>query len=161
MSIEEATVKFGLPDLQLAIANYLCHADHLPGRQVEVPSSSESIQIWAKVQIQQPSFHSQLSVEPPQSLVVSPPSEHFPGGRYDFAVISQSDQSDWPSGGLRGMLCGKIFQILITLQDILSYSSGLSFVSAGVILSSLMFNASMSLPLHRIIRPKPPRPCTS
>ena len=57
MTIGEAAEKFGLPNLQLAIANYLCHADCSPGRHVEAPSSSDRIQIWVKVQVQLPSYH--------------------------------------------------------------------------------------------------------
>ncbi|KAI6013414.1 hypothetical protein PISMIDRAFT_105428, partial [Pisolithus microcarpus 441] len=37
-----------------------------------------------------------------QSLLASPPSAYLPGGRYDFAVISQVDESDWSSNSLRG-----------------------------------------------------------
>ena len=75
MCIDEAAVKFDLPDLQLAIDNYLRCTNHSSGRQVEVPSSSKRIQVWTKVQVQQPNYHNRSSVEPPQSLSVSPPHQ--------------------------------------------------------------------------------------
>jgi len=49
-------------------------------------------------------------LEPPQSLLALPPSAQSPIERYDFAVISQTDESDWPSSGLRGMFCGVMSQ---------------------------------------------------
>ena len=33
---------------------------------------------------------------------MSPPSAQYPGGRFDFAIVSHMEQSDWPSNGLRG-----------------------------------------------------------
>ncbi|KIM55806.1 hypothetical protein SCLCIDRAFT_133922 [Scleroderma citrinum Foug A] len=60
------------------------------------------MQIWFKVQVQQPSYHNRQSLEPPQSLLTSPPSLRLPNGQYDFTIISQTEQSDWPSSGLTG-----------------------------------------------------------
>ena len=61
------------------------------------------MQIWFKVRVQQPTYHDWRSLVPPQSLLASPPSVRHPGGRFDFAIISDTGQSDWPSNGLRGM----------------------------------------------------------
>ena len=111
MCIDEAAVKFDLPDLQLAIDNYLRCTNHSSGRQVEVPSSSKRIQVWTKVQVQQPNYHNRSSVEPPQSLSVSPPIRAFPRWslwfccyqwfrpkwlviRWSQRYVSQSDTSD-------------------------------------------------------------------
>lgn len=94
-SIDEAAEMFGLPDLRAAIADYI-------DRRSEIINHSERIQVWFKVRVQQPNYHDPRSFEPPQSLVASPPSARFPGGRYDGAIVSESDESDWPSNGLRG-----------------------------------------------------------
>ncbi|KIM63485.1 hypothetical protein SCLCIDRAFT_117036 [Scleroderma citrinum Foug A] len=62
------------------------------------------MQIWFKVQVQQPSYHNQQSLEPPQSLLASCFSTLTTASQwgYDFAIISQTEQSDWPSSGLTG-----------------------------------------------------------
>ena len=98
-TIDEASESFGLADLWLAITDYFRHVD----QTMQATLATEGIQIWFKVRVQQPSYHNQQALEPPQSLLTSPPSSRLPNGRYDFAIISQVDQSDWPSNGLRGM----------------------------------------------------------
>ncbi|KAI6005577.1 hypothetical protein EDD15DRAFT_2191043 [Pisolithus albus] len=100
VTIDEAVETFGLSDLQPAITEYVRRDDRL---MTEVLNpSAEKVQIWFKFRVQQPSYHDQSLLESPQSLLASPPSVYLPGGRYDFAVISQVDESDWPSNGLRG-----------------------------------------------------------
>ncbi|KAI6018530.1 hypothetical protein PISMIDRAFT_96855, partial [Pisolithus microcarpus 441] len=37
-----------------------------------------------------------------QTLLASPPSATLPSGQYDFTVISQTDESNWPLNSLRG-----------------------------------------------------------
>jgi len=99
ISVVEASETFGLPDLRQAITDYLQCLDRL----TEANLASERMQIWFKVQVQQPSYHDRQSFELPQSLLASPPSARHPGGRFDFAIVSPTEQSDWPSNGLRGM----------------------------------------------------------
>ena len=98
ISVVEASETFGLPNLRQAITDYLQCLDRL----TEANLASERMQIWFKVQIQQPNYHDQQSFELPQSLLASPSARH-PGGRFDFAIVSPTEQSDWPSNGLRGM----------------------------------------------------------
>ncbi|KIM70937.1 hypothetical protein SCLCIDRAFT_1143280, partial [Scleroderma citrinum Foug A] len=74
-------------------------------------------QVWFKVQVQQPSYHNPQSLEPPQSLLASPPSLWLPNGQYDFAIISQTDQSDWPSNGLRGHSVVQVCLIFLLLYS--------------------------------------------
>lgn len=100
-SIDEAAEMFSLPDLRAAIADYF-------------HSHSERMQIWFKVRVQQPKYHNPQSFEPPQSLIVSPPSTRFPGGRYDCAIVSQSDESNWPSQGLQGAFYNETFHHMFT-----------------------------------------------
>ena len=103
VSIDEAADIFGLPDLRLAIGNYFNSPDCSVAGRGKTNSHSERIQIWFKVRVQQPTYHDPWSFEPPQSLIASPPSTHFPSGRYDCAIVSPSDESNWPSNGLRGV----------------------------------------------------------
>ena len=60
------------------------------------------MQIWCKVWVQQPSYHDRRSFELPQSLLTSPPSAQHPGRRFDFAIVSHMEQSDWPLNSIRG-----------------------------------------------------------
>jgi len=99
ISVVEASETFGLPNLRRAITDYLQCLDRL----TEANLASERMQIWFKVRVQQPSYHDQQLFELPQSLLASPPSAQHPGGRFDFTIISPTEQSDWPSNGLRGM----------------------------------------------------------
>ena len=98
LSIDEASETFGLPDLRLAITDHLHRLD----RSIEANLTTERMQIWFKIQVQQPSYHDRKLFEPPQSLLVSPPSAQHPGGRFDFAIVSHTEQSNWPSSGLQG-----------------------------------------------------------
>ena len=55
---------------------------------------TKGMQVWFKVRVQQPSYHNRQPLESPQSLLASPPSLRLSDGRYDFAIINQTDQSD-------------------------------------------------------------------
>ena len=98
LSIDEASETFGLPNLRLTITDYLHRFD----RSTEANLTTERMQIWCKVRVQQPSYHDRRSFQPPQSLLASPPSAQHPGGRFDFAIVSHTEQSNWPSNGIRG-----------------------------------------------------------
>ncbi|KIM50197.1 hypothetical protein SCLCIDRAFT_34549 [Scleroderma citrinum Foug A] len=95
-TIDEASEKYGLADLRLAITDYFRCVD----RTTQATLATDGMQIWFKA---------------PQSLLTSPPSPRLPNGRYDFAIISETDESDWPSNGLRGhsvVQVHLIFQLL-------------------------------------------------
>ncbi|KAF8546733.1 hypothetical protein OG21DRAFT_1490879 [Imleria badia] len=123
VSIDEAADIFDLPDLRLATGDYFNSPDCSVAGPGETNSHSERIQIWFKVWVQQPTYHDPRLFEPPQSLVASPPSMHFPSGRYDCPIISPSDKSDWPSNGLRGHTVVQIRLIfhLLHSQTFLAY----------------------------------------
>ena len=53
VSIDETSETFGLPDLRLAITDYLYRLD----RPAEANLTTERMQIWSKVRVQQPSYH--------------------------------------------------------------------------------------------------------
>ena len=110
MTVDEAAALFDLPDLCLAIGNYLDRCangvDHnISGRRRASPNCSvpsDRIQIWTKVRVQVRNYHNPSLVEPAQTMLVTPPSQEHPRGRYDSAVCSSSAKSDWPSQGLQG-----------------------------------------------------------
>ena len=108
-TIDEVSNIYGLDNLRPAIIDYFRHAD----RTMQATLVTEGMQVWFKVRVQQPNYHNRQSLESPQSLLASPPSPRLPDGRYDFAIINQTDQSDWPSNGLRGMFVGANFQVYV------------------------------------------------
>jgi len=111
MSIDDASDLFQIPDLRPAICEYLyCsargEAHEVSGRRpatahCDVPATG--LQIWSKVWVQQQTFHDLGMVKPPQTLVISPPSQHNASGTYDFVIVSPTADSDWPLNGLSGM----------------------------------------------------------
>ena len=111
MSIDEASELFQIPDLQPTIREYFYHsakgeAHEISGRRqsttcCKVPATG--LQIWSKIQVQQQTFHDPGTVEPPQTLIISPPSQHNTSGTYDFAIVSPTANSNWPLNGLTGM----------------------------------------------------------
>ena len=108
-TIDEASEAYGLADLQLAVTDYFRHVN----QTMQATLVTKGMQIWFKVRVQQPSYHNRQSLEPPQSLLASLPSPRLPNGRCDFAIISQTEQSDWPSSGLTGMFRGVNFPMYV------------------------------------------------
>jgi len=110
MTIDEAATLFDLPDLRMAISDYLDRCansvDHnIAGRQRASPNCSlpsDRIQIWTKVRVQVRNYHNPGLVEPAQTMNAAPPSQEHPRGLYDSAVFSPSVESDWPSQSLNG-----------------------------------------------------------
>ena len=115
MSINEASELFRIPDLQPAIHEYIYRcakgeAHEISGRRqtttrCDVPATG--LQIWSKIRVQQQTFHDPGTVEPPQTLVISPPSQPNASGTYDFAIVSPTLDSDWPLDGLNGMFAAR------------------------------------------------------
>jgi len=73
ISIDEAAQIYGLPDLQSAVTDHFFRTSYSAERWV-VNLTTDKIQTWFKVRVQQPSCHDRRSLEPPQSLIASPPS---------------------------------------------------------------------------------------
>lgn len=117
MNITEASECFELPDLHDAINGCLDRCSNgephdIAGLRPNVVRSilpTQKLQIWSKIRVQLRTWHDAESVEPPQTLIVSSPSHRYPSGRYDCAIISPTDTSDWPAGGLNGALIYSIF----------------------------------------------------
>ena len=111
MSIDNASELFQIPDLRPAICEYIYRcargeAHDVSGRRpttarCDVPATG--LQIWSKIRVQQRTFHDLGAVEPPQTLVISPPSQQNASGTYDFVIVSPRADSDWPLSGLSGM----------------------------------------------------------
>lgn len=94
LTVAEASVKYGLPDLAMAISAVS------GGSSAQVGSGSDTLQIWQKLRVQQMSYHDPDTVEPPQTLRIVPPSPTNPFGEYDSVILSSGHDSDWPKRGL-------------------------------------------------------------
>ena len=111
MSIDNASELFQILDLRPAICEYIYRcargeAHDVLGRRpttarCDVPATG--LQIWSKIRVQQQTFHDLGAVEPPQTLVISPPSQQNASGTYNFVIVSPRADSDWPLSGLSGM----------------------------------------------------------
>ena len=112
MTISEASESFGLPDLHDTILGCLVCCSNGKPHAVEGwrPATShfihltERLQIWSKIQMQLQTWRKLESVEPAQTLVIAPPSQCYPLGCYNCTIITLTANSDWPSGGLNGVL---------------------------------------------------------
>lgn len=115
ISIDEVTQKFGLPDLRLAIADFLwreamygANFVHPIGghrRAQTYPNLPFSdLQVWFKIRLQNKPIHGNADVLPAQTLFCSPPSNNtWSSGRYNAAIFNIEEHSRWPESGLRGM----------------------------------------------------------
>jgi hypothetical protein len=86
ISVDNAAIKFGLPDLQPAIADFHHCEDthgyyhvHSLGGAGRAPSNAslpfDRLQIWFKLQLQNTEFHDTTNVRPAQTLNCAPPAD--------------------------------------------------------------------------------------
>ena len=110
MSIDDATIKFNIPDLRGALADYLVRVNagnpiQIGGRRVADSNSSlpfHRLQVWTKVHLQQHSYHPPNLVLPPQTINALPPSSPWPFGRSDVVLLNMDHDKVWPYSGLKG-----------------------------------------------------------
>ncbi|KAG1908717.1 uncharacterized protein F5891DRAFT_1124384 [Suillus fuscotomentosus] len=111
ISINDAAIKFGLPDLRLAIADFLrreaTHGQNyvhtIGGARRAGPTASlpfDKIQIWFKLRLQDTEFHDSSIIRPAQTLNCVPPSDVWNSGCL------------WPAHGLCGHTIGQIRLIM-------------------------------------------------
>jgi hypothetical protein len=110
LTVDEAAEAYGLPDLGLALSDFLFRAEHnLPhdasnrrnaGSVERLPF--DKLQIWEKLRTQQKLFHDRSTPDSPQTLRIIRPSAKYPDGIFDSVIISSDEQCSWPDGGLEG-----------------------------------------------------------
>ncbi|KAG1798271.1 uncharacterized protein HD556DRAFT_1440611 [Suillus plorans] len=99
ISVDDAAIKFGLPDLRPAIADFLhCEAthgrDHIHtsgGARRAGPTASlpfNKLQVWFKLRVQDTNFHDASIIRPAQTLNCAPSSDPCTHGRYDTVIIN-------------------------------------------------------------------------
>jgi len=111
MTVDEAAIHFGIPDLRPAIWEFLQHvqdrSDH-PVSGIRTLDANphllfNQIQIWCKVHVQNFPFHDKDNVDVPQTLRVLHPSPNHSHSLYDSVIMSPGSESNWPRLGLNGI----------------------------------------------------------
>ncbi|KAG1887913.1 uncharacterized protein F5891DRAFT_1132056 [Suillus fuscotomentosus] len=110
ITLDEVAIKFGLPDLRPAMADYLhrevTYSNHIhsiggprrAGHNAELPF--HKVQVWFKVRLQETEFHDICDICPAQTLNCVPPSDPWTFGRYDNVIIQTSTEHSWPASSL-------------------------------------------------------------
>ncbi|KAG2134508.1 hypothetical protein DEU56DRAFT_913696 [Suillus clintonianus] len=101
ISVNDAAIKFGLPDLRPAIADFLRRED-----------THGYHHIWFKLRLQNTEFHDITNVQPAQTLNCAPPSDIWSFGRYDTVIVNNEDGHSWPADGLCGHVIAQVRLIM-------------------------------------------------
>ncbi|KAG1865025.1 hypothetical protein DFJ58DRAFT_714811 [Suillus subalutaceus] len=115
ISVDDAAIKFGLPDLRPAIADFLRredthgrdHIHTIGGARRAGPTTPlpfDKLQVWFKLRLQDTDFHDISIIRPAQTLNCAPPSDPWTSGRYDTAIINNKARCVWPTDGLHAPL---------------------------------------------------------
>ncbi|KAG2336846.1 hypothetical protein BDR05DRAFT_1005492 [Suillus weaverae] len=98
ITINEVAMKFGLPDLRTAIADFLQHEvthghQHIHaigGPRRAGPTAAlpfDKVQVWFKIRLQETDFHDPHTIQPAQTLNIAPPSGPWTLGCYDTVIV--------------------------------------------------------------------------
>ncbi|KAG0707629.1 hypothetical protein DFH29DRAFT_979895 [Suillus ampliporus] len=128
ISVDAAALKFGLPDLRPAIADFLSReAAHgqgfvhiIGGARRAGPATSlpfEKLQVWFKLRLQDTDFHDISIIQPAQTLNCSPPSGVWTCGQYDPVIVNNDARCSWPTDGLRGMFSSPAILIILIIKS--------------------------------------------
>ncbi|KIJ04975.1 hypothetical protein PAXINDRAFT_21745 [Paxillus involutus ATCC 200175] len=124
MTVADASVKYGLPDLFFDLSRFL--AQH-HGCSTLVPS--DMLQIWQK------------------TLHAIAPSTVNPHSQYDSVILSAKPQSDWPKCGLVGH---SVVQLHITFRPPHSDFFAVYIQHFNVVLQSNPANVSLVTGMHML-----------
>ncbi|KAG0703292.1 hypothetical protein DFH29DRAFT_998586 [Suillus ampliporus] len=108
ITVDEAAIKFGLPDLRPAIADFLQHeATHghqhihaIGGPRRSGPTAAlpfNTIQVWFEIRLQETDLHNDQIIKPAQTLNCTPPNGLWTLGRYDTVIVATNAGYSWPS----------------------------------------------------------------
>lgn len=124
-SIDEIASRFRIPDLAPSLAHFLLRAAEgdrslytVGGRRPPAASTTsipfQKLEVWQGFRIQLKDYHDPCIVHPPQTLCASPPTEEWPLGRFDTALINIDPDEEWPQSKMLGSdSCVTIFLPLI------------------------------------------------
>ncbi|KAG2123438.1 hypothetical protein DEU56DRAFT_745404 [Suillus clintonianus] len=123
ITVDEVAVKFGLPDLRPAIADFLQreatyghkHVHAIGGPRRAGPTAVlpfDKLQVWFKIRLQETDSHDNRTVRPSQMLNCAPPSDPWILGRYDAVIVETNASHSWPSSNLSGHVVAQIRLIM-------------------------------------------------
>ncbi|KAG2122736.1 hypothetical protein DEU56DRAFT_745840 [Suillus clintonianus] len=123
ITVDEAAIKFGLPDLRPAIADFLQreathgyqHVHAIGGPRRSGPTAAlpfNTIQVWFKIRLQETDLHDDQIIKPAQTLNCAPPNGLWTLGRYDTAIVVTNAGYSWPSSRLSGHTVAQIRLIM-------------------------------------------------
>ncbi|KAG1848104.1 hypothetical protein F4604DRAFT_1594116, partial [Suillus subluteus] len=122
ITVDEATIKFALPDLRPAIADFLqweatyghAYVHAIGGPRRAGPTAIlpfDKIQVWFKIRVQEMELYDAHAVRSAQTLNCALPSNPWTLGRYDTSIIETDASHTWPNSGLSGaisvLICDK------------------------------------------------------
>ncbi|KAG0692723.1 hypothetical protein DFH29DRAFT_1008203 [Suillus ampliporus] len=113
ITVDEVAIKFGLPDLRQAIADFLqCEATYgqwhvhaIGGPRRAGPAAVlpfNKVQVWFKIRLQEMDLHNAHAIKPAQTLNCAPPNDLWILGHYDTVIAKTSAGFSWPSSRLSG-----------------------------------------------------------
>ncbi|KAI0039113.1 hypothetical protein FA95DRAFT_1504627 [Auriscalpium vulgare] len=115
VTVDEAASLYNLPDLRPALVDYMTRRHQgsgpspyvIGGRRAAPQRASlpfDHLEVWHNVRIQTRSVYGDHPVLPPQNVHACPPSESWPYGRCDNALVIDDPSVIWPGHGIRGIL---------------------------------------------------------
>lgn len=128
ISVDDTALKFEVPDLRPAIADFLSReAAHgqdfvhtIGGARRAGPTALlpfEKLQVWFKLRLQDTDLHDISVVRPAQTLNCSPPSGVWTCGRYDPVLVNNNARCSWPADGLRGTFFSPAVLIILIIKS--------------------------------------------
>jgi hypothetical protein len=128
ISVDDTALKFDVPDLRPAIADFLSReAAHgqdyvhtIGGARRAKPTASlpfEKLQVWFKLRLQDTDLHDISVVRPAQTLNCSPPSGVWTCGRYDPVIVNDNARCSWPADGLHGTFFSPPVLIILIIKS--------------------------------------------
>ncbi|KAG1788469.1 uncharacterized protein HD556DRAFT_1434027 [Suillus plorans] len=123
ITVDEATIKFALPDLQPAIADFLqweatyghAHVHAIGGPRRAGPTAIlpfDKIQVWFKIRVQEMELYDAHAVRSAQMLNCAPPNNPWTLGHYDTSIFKTDASHTWPNSGLSGHTVAQIRLIM-------------------------------------------------
>ncbi|KAI0037886.1 hypothetical protein FA95DRAFT_1506366, partial [Auriscalpium vulgare] len=113
VTVDEAASLYNLPDLRPALVDYMTRRYQGSGRSLHVIGGRRTapqraslpfdhLEIWHNVRIQRHSVYGDHPVLPPQNVQACPPSNSWPYGRYETALVIDDPSVIWPGNGIQG-----------------------------------------------------------
>jgi hypothetical protein len=119
LSVASVAEKYGLEDLQDALGEYDVRIrsgntfiTRVGGRRAFKSGNTlpfNSLELWNKVRIQSKSYHRPHKPSPPNTINATPPSQTWPLGYYNAAILNTDASMVWPYCGLKGNLSYILF----------------------------------------------------